>query len=81
MAKLVETNDIPVREMKDGQVGVITEHRKEEYIGRVVQNLDGRLISIGMLIGNSFGSVKNMDDAFRVRILKGKHLVDFGEEA
>lgn len=42
------TGDIPVHEMKDGQIAVIKWAGSPDYIGRIVQRYGDRLITIGM---------------------------------
>ena len=56
MAKLIDRrmpNEINVKDMKDGEVGIITSWPYEEYVGRVVQRYENDLLTIGKGWGNS----------------------------
>lgn len=65
--------DIPVFEMKDGQIAIITKWgNSPEYIGRIVQRYGDELITIGM---NSHYRWDNLSDGLlspecRVRLLQ-----------
>jgi len=64
-------NSIPVYDMRDGEIGVITVWNNDNiYIGRVVQRFQTTLITLGANGGNSFPSVFNSkSETLRVRIL------------
>lgn len=66
--KLKNDDSIPVKQMADGQIGVIVSCPHNEYLGRVVQRYSGSLVCIGRECGHSWSSVSGNDD-FRVRIL------------
>jgi hypothetical protein len=63
-------NTIPVRELKDGQIAVITEwcNDNHEYDGQIVQRWNDNLIHIGEGSGESWTSLPNSDEC-RVRVL------------
>jgi len=70
-------NTIPVMELKDGQIAVITEwgNDNHEYDGQIVQRWNDNLIQIGEDSGESWTSLPNSDDC-RVRVLEdGETLV------
>ena len=65
--------DIPVYEMKDGQIAVITNWGYiPEYVGRIIQRYGNSLISIGMDCGKAWPEFINEkpDNAYRVRLLQ-----------
>lgn len=72
-----KTNDIPVRELKDGQIGVITgcPSSGRDFAGDIIQRHEQYLISIGRSSEYSWNHIPTSDD-FRVRILgEGETLV------
>lgn len=77
--KLVNNNNdsIPVFDMKDGQIGIVTEWgNNNDIVGRIIQRYNDILISLGKLSGSSFPyALKTYDDTLRVRILqKGEQI-------
>lgn len=73
--KLVSSvqNSIPASQMKDGQVGVITQWgTTPHYIGRIVQRYVNGLITIGRQSGESFSSnvLLHVNQDHRVRLLE-----------
>lgn len=68
---------IPVIEMKDGDIGVITKWTYTSAVGTVVQRYMDILISIGKHSRNSWSSIfPNGNDSCRVRLLeKGEILI------
>jgi len=74
-------SDIPVCEMQDGWVAVITswESHTNIYVGRIVQRYKNILVTLGKESGESWTDILNDPDAHpdcRVRILpKGTELV------
>lgn len=64
-----KTNDIPVKDLKDGQIAVITRWNFSGYEGFVIQRWENRLVSIGCRSGNSWDHVPSNED-LRVRILE-----------
>jgi len=69
------TNDIYVGELKDGQIGIITEWgRHTQYIGRIIQRYKDSLVVLGEQSENGWYSIP-IDNDYRVRILpKGTKL-------
>ena len=66
-------NSIPVYELKDGQIGVITQWSALKYLGVVVQIIGDRLIIIGS--DEIWGGVPKTSQ-YRVRILpEGTELI------
>jgi hypothetical protein len=67
---------IPVREMSDGQIGIIVSWSGfGNYVGRIVQRYGDTLISLQKPSGNSWSQITLEDDC-RVRILqKGETLI------
>lgn len=64
-----KTNGIPVRDMKDGQIGVIVFSRDDDRLhGRVVQKYEQLCIAIGMPPGHGIQVGYNTD--CRVRLLE-----------
>lgn len=75
-------DDIHFSQMKDGQVGSITQWSvHKDFVGRVVQRYKNSLISLGMAEGNCwqdiFTETANLNNnSLRVRLLKnGEKLV------
>jgi hypothetical protein len=66
------TNDsIPLSEMKDGQIGVITKWENcTQYIGRVVQRYGNDLIIVGMPKCYGWAFLFKADTGNRVRLLR-----------
>lgn len=62
-------NTIPVRDMRDGQIGIVRECLVREYIGRIVQCYGSALVSIGLPAGKGWQPKPGLD-SFRVEILK-----------
>ena len=63
-------NSIPVSELKDGQIGVITQWSPiVECIGTIVQNNDGSLFVIGGTYQKGWNSITEKTDC-RVRVLE-----------
>ncbi len=80
MAKLAKEipADVPVREMKDGDVAVITKWAELDYSGRIVQRAGDVIIYIGTACGehnHTFNIVSAYDDC-RVRILPKGTLIE-----
>ncbi len=68
-----ETNEITVSEMKDGQIGIITNWCIKEYVSTVVQRYDNHLVSIGFDAGKSWNNYFEeglFDSKNKVRILQ-----------
>lgn len=77
--KLLEqiTDDVCVNDMKDGDIGIITEWSISGYTGRVIQRYKDILITLGKNSGQAFTSVINSDISYKcmVRVLpKGTKL-------
>lgn len=72
----VSDKSIPVRNLKDGQVAVITYWGvHESYVGRIVQRNENRLVSVGMGGGHTWQSILS-HDSLRVQVLpEGTELV------
>lgn len=67
--------DIPVSEMEDGQIGVITSWLHENYVGRIIQRHHDRLVALQRTYLESFAAITDSDKC-RVRILqKGEVLI------
>ena len=62
-------NSIPVSELKDGQIGVITEWTNNYYIKTIIQKNQFVLIVIGGKCGDGWGKIPTSEDC-RVRILE-----------
>lgn len=73
------STDVHVKEMKDGEIAVLTQWSAfENYSGRVVVRFDGRLYTLGAISGESWAwdRVKTLNNLHRVRILpEGTELV------
>jgi len=70
-------NGIPISEMKDGDLGVITDWDGwgHCHVGRIVQKYGDDLISVGMASGHCWVSFFKNNGGCRVRILpKGTKL-------
>lgn len=72
---------IPVRKMKDGEIGVIVEWSILEYLGRIVQRYKNHLLTVGGDPGSGWGEIfdKNGIGDFsncRVRILQPGELIE-----
>ena len=69
-------NTIPVRELKDGQIGVITEWRNfPENKGMVVQRYKNSIITLGGVSGKTWSPIPEYN-LTRVRVLaEGETLV------
>jgi hypothetical protein len=73
-AKLVKSKDdgqVQMRDLKDGQVAIITD---SVYAGRIVQRYQNYCVAIGMPEGNSFSNVKV--STLTVRILENGELIE-----
>ena len=73
-AKLVKSENngqIQMRDLKDGQVAIITDNA---YNGRIVQRYQNYCVAIGMPEGNSFSNVKV--STLTVRILENGELIE-----
>jgi len=67
--------DIPVSEMQDGQIGVITSWLHENYVGRIIQRHNDRLVTLQRKYLESFSAITDSEKC-RVRILqKGEVLI------
>lgn len=61
-------NTIPVRELKDGQIGVITEWNGKEYRGEVIQIYGSQIITLGSGVDGGWNTIPQ-NDSCRVRVL------------
>lgn len=71
-----EITDIPVREMKDGEIGIITQWVELiQHIGNIVQRHGDKLIRLQKGTLDSWDAISTKDEC-RVRILqKGETLI------
>ena len=68
-----EVNDIPMSEMRDGEIAVLTKFYRKEYIGKLVQRYGGDIILLGRPEVYSFKNIlsfKSSEEENRVRILQ-----------
>lgn len=69
--------DICVKDMNDGDLGVVTKWNNDWYIGKIVQRYNERFIVVGETSDNAYTSLldsKNPEN-FRVRpLIKGETL-------
>ena len=73
-AKLVKSeknSEVQMRDLKDGQVAIITDNT---YNGRIVQRYQNYCVAIGMPEGSSFSNVKV--NTLTVRILESGELIE-----
>jgi hypothetical protein len=65
-------DSIPLSEMKDGQIGIITEWADyQKYAGRIVQRYDNILIALGRSSGSSWSRIfAECSEHHRVRLLQ-----------
>jgi len=70
--------EIDVRNLKDGQIGVITKWTTREYFGRIVQRMNNSLITIGKSGNNSWSDFYNvtMPTNCFVRVLENGELIE-----
>lgn len=73
-----EDNSIPVYDMEDGQIGIITKIKDmSEYNGKIVQRCGKYLIVIGAPWGDVWDSIlKNRQEECRVKILEPGTLIE-----
>lgn len=81
MAKLHKQNDVsvPVTEMKDGDLAVITEWPLKQCVGRVVQRFNDYLLTVGATSGHGWGQYfygASVNESCRVRILQPGELIE-----
>ena len=81
MAKLHNQNDgsVPVSEMKDGDLAVVTGWPTQAYVGRVVQRYGEYLLTVGAPAGSGWGRYfagEILTVAAYVRILKAGELIE-----
>jgi len=67
----IKDNSISVSEMKDGQIGVVTQWSRVGYVGMIVQRHGESLILLGGKEVDAWSNYKCGFDC-RVRILTGK---------
>jgi hypothetical protein len=67
--------EIPVKDLKDGEIAIITEWSASEYVGRIVQRYGEHLVALGSSRGSSWPEFFNEDfsirplDNLKVRVL------------
>lgn len=69
---------VPLAEMKDGDMGIITNWTYDSAVGTIVQRYKDALISVGKVSGNSWSGIFPDNDSLpcRIRILeKGETLI------
>ena len=79
-----EMNSIKVKDMKDGDIGVITNWGHEpEYVGKVVQRYYSTLITVGAPGGQSwsdfYAHTDNISDNLTVTILRPGTMLEITE--
>ena len=62
-------NSIPVSELKDGQIGIITDWNHKGYMGCIVQRYGDNIITVGKGIDSSCQYIPTNTDC-RVRIIE-----------
>lgn len=57
--KLIKINHpiVHISEIKDGQLAIIREWIRDEYVGRIVQRHGNNLIAVGLPSHNSWGTI------------------------
>lgn len=76
--KTEKTTDIPVYNLKDGQLAVITSWAIcPSKRGEVVQRYRNTLITVGKDSGRAYPTVlENLDEDYRVRVLEPGELIE-----
>jgi hypothetical protein len=77
--KKKEKNVVEMKDLKDGQIGVVVDKRYPQYCGRIVQRYKNYAVPIGERCGSGWSSVDNV--TLKVRILRdGERLTIFNNE-
>lgn len=77
-----ENSSIPVKEMKDGDIAVITNWGVNNYVGRIVQRYKNYLLTLGAGSGFGWGEyfINNKNShSNRVRLLEVGEVLVVGE--
>jgi hypothetical protein len=69
------TQEISVKDLKDGEIAIITEWSASGYVGQIVQRYGDHLVALGSSHGSSWSEFFNRDfstrplDSCKVRVL------------
>lgn len=77
--KKKEKNVVLMKDLKDGQIGVVLDKRYPQYTGRIVQRYKNYAVPIGKKHGSGWTGVEGV--TLQVRVLKeGERLTIFDNE-